>query len=108
MYDESKESLGAHCGVRAHGGLCRANKVLARHGVGYLCAWLMFPHDCVMGTKVEHQAILKYLRSDLGYPDRCRARQWLVDREDTYKALLDLERKYHALGSFDEPEKIKH
>ena len=64
----------------AHGRLCRANKVLSRHPLGYLVAWLMFPHDHDhMKTKEQHQDMLADLRSDLGYLDRCRARQWLLD-----------------------------
>ena len=111
VYDAARDSLGAHCTDPRHG-LCRANKVCKRLGLGYLMAWLMQAHDPeqsdMLTDRAAHKGTQGRLCSPLGFDARKKGRKWLVDRAATFERLLDLERAHHRGGSFDEPFTVAH
>ena len=111
VYDAKADSFGAHCRFPGHG-VCRANKACARHGLGYLVAFLMHPCEPgkICANREAHAQALPDLRSPAWFQVRCDCRKWLLEREVecTYKEMLDLERRHHPEGSFEEPMRVKH
>ena len=108
VLDASKGSLGAHCS-RHGGSTCRANKVIKRKPLGFLVAWLMAGHsDPHCNTCGLHADKKDRIRSDVSYADRVRARNWLLERRAAFEDLLDLEKQFHAPGSFEEHEQSLH
>jgi hypothetical protein len=104
VYDESGDSMGAHCNVPGHG-ICRANKVLKRHGLGYLTAWLRAGHRAGVVTRLDHKNLQSRLMSEFGLDERSEGRKYLTDRPVMFRELLDLERKHNP--SLEEPFKVK-
>ncbi len=103
VYDAKNDSLGAHCTIGNHG-LCRANKVCKRLGLGYLVAWLRESHTRTkdafyetnkkfqkLDSHQKHKDFQSCLCSPDGYHLRLSARQWLLDRQGAFQDLLDLE-----------------
>lgn len=105
VYDERRQSLGAHCNVCTHG-QCRANKVCKRLPLGYLIAWLWAGHEEGCDSREAHVAVQRRLCSEMGLAQRQKARRWLLEREDAFRDLLDLERKHHKPGEFEEPLRV--
>jgi len=71
-------------------------------------AWLMKPHlEAGIDTRKKHVDTQVDLCSDIGFPRRRDGRQWLVDRHETFKLLLDLEAAFRGDGR-DEPRAILH
>ena len=110
VYDEAAASLNAHCSVPAHGPLCRANKIVARLPLGYLVAWLQYPHlhEREHRLGLNHAMYKAWLCQELGYSRRRDGRKWLVDRRVVYADLLAIEEARHPPDSFEEPLKIRH
>lgn len=106
VFDSDRDSLGAHCNVCSHG-LCRANKICRRYPLGYLVAWLQAGHLPDVQTRQDHVGRQARLCSEMGFAERRRARQWLVDKASAFGELLALEAKHHEAGPVEEPLRIR-
>lgn len=105
--DEARLSMGAHCLHPGHS-LCRADKVLARCGLGFLMAWIQYPEfhpEC--DPRQKHLDCIVEFCSANGSEARSQGRQWLLDREPRYRDLLDLKHTFLRAGSFDEPVVVR-
>jgi len=108
VYDEKRDSLGAHCGIKTHIN-CRANKVCSRFGIGYLIAFLREPHirtgDRKLKSQAEHKEIQKDLCSPDGFHSRESARKYVMDRPIAFASLIALEKRFNP--SMEEPLKVR-